>query len=584
MKNEIKRSLLLAGIFIFLFLFINIVLSSVLFIFKISISKFIAPISLILTIIIITLFLFLLKMIALKKIYNFIISIIFPILIIILAIVLNGKVIDHSYDGNTYHKATIGLLAEGWNPVYQTADEFDNQNNEKIYIDGNEISIWVNHYAKATHIFQANIYTLTGNIESGKSINTLSIIALFLVLFSFLSIKFNKTIFPFLFSLCTITPSVVCAQFLTNYIDFLLYIYMILILLSFFIIEYRHNKFELVIGMTLFIIALIMMINIKFTSFAYAGIFCLGYYIYFIFKLHNKNMTKRFFKAFTLTAAISVIIGIFIVGLSVYPKNFINKGNPFYPLFGEGKQDIITFNQPYYFEDKTAIEKYSIAMFSKVSNIVRADETEAEWKIPFTFDHQEILNIGAVDTRISGNGVLFGGIFAVSLVMLIFLSIKIYKMDKKIFILCTIPLVITIGMIFMLNESWWARYFPQTYLITLIDILYLYILKSKIFKGIMLGLITLILINNFITFYSSVKYHYELNVSTNDQIRILKENIDAECQKIVISAPTFLGAIYNIKDELKNYNIDIRLESTNKLTEYNTIMNSFIYWKWESNE
>lgn len=584
MKNELKESILLSGIFILLFIVINILFSSILFIFNISISKFIAPISLLFCIIIIFSILLKRKMLCFKKIQNIIISIILPIFLIIIMIFLNGKVLDHSYDGNTYHKSTIGLLAEGWNPLYQTAEEFDNSQDTKIYIDGDGNSLWVNHYARASHIFQANIYSLTGNIESGKAINSLSIISLFLILFSYLSLKLNKVAFPFIFSLCAVTPSVIGAQFLTNYIDLLVYIYLLILLLSFFIIEFQKDKYELRIGLILFSLSLIMMINIKFTSFAYAGIFCLGYYIYYIVKLINKKISKKFFINFTITAAISVLIGVFVVGLAVYPKNFVTNGNAFYPLFGKEKVDIITANQPYYFENKSPIEKYVISMFSKASNISRDTKEEAEYKIPFTVDDTELLSIRTTDTRISGNGVLFGGIFILAMIVLIITSIKVFKKNKKVFILCTIPIAITIAMIFLLSESWWARYFPQTYLIILVDLIYLFILKSKFFKGILIGLAVLILMNNFITLYEAIKYSYDLNLNSNNQYRILKENVDKEKNKIIVSSPIFLGTLYNIKDKLKDYQLEIKDMSIEEVQDYNILMSGLVYWKWEANE
>ena len=95
------------------------------FIFKVSISKYYVIISLILSIII-TLFLSKRENLLSEKnkLYG-IIATILPILIIFSSFYFNGKVIDTSYDGNAYQKAAIGLLKNGWNPVYETSEEFD---------------------------------------------------------------------------------------------------------------------------------------------------------------------------------------------------------------------------------------------------------------------------------------------------------------------------------------------------------------------------------------------------------------------------------------------------------------------------
>ena len=40
--------------------------------------------------------------------------------IVFICAVVSVNVYDFSYDGNTYHKTTIGLLKNGWNPIYQS--------------------------------------------------------------------------------------------------------------------------------------------------------------------------------------------------------------------------------------------------------------------------------------------------------------------------------------------------------------------------------------------------------------------------------------------------------------------------------
>ena len=583
MKQETRKCLLLVGIFLLFFIVANILISNMLFIFKIEITKFNMIIAYAITVILILLLLKKLGLSKYNKIKNIMLVIVLPTILILLSLFLNSKVMDFSYDGNTYHKATIGLLKEGWNPVYETASEFDNSRKNKIYIENSSSELWTDCYARATHIFQANAYALTGSIESGKAVNTLSILSLFLIIFSYLSLKLKKIIFPLMFASCCATYSVVSAQYLTMYIDFFVYIYLLLLLLSFFIIEFNQSEQEQNIGFLIYSLSLIMLINIKFNSFAYAGIFCLGYYIYYIIKLIKHKIEKKFFVKFTIISTVCVIIGTCIIGLSVYVKNFIEYGNPFYPLFGEDKVDIITTNQPYEFKDKSTIEKYFISMFSEVENMAQASQRETNLKIPFTIRRTELNYISAPDTRISGNGVLFSGIFIISVLLLLVTSIKMYKDNKKVFIMCSIPLTITILMILLLSESWWARYFPQTYFIILTVILYLYFLKRKMYKSFLLILITLILINNSITFIQATRYNYSLTKSANNEFRLIKENVDKENERLVIKTPIFIGSLYNISDNLKDYEIVVLKRNSDEELN-NSLMNGLAYWKWESNE
>ena len=588
MRIELKKSLLLSGIFLLLFIVFNILISNALFIVKIEITKYNMIVSLLLCIFILLWVLKKFNLLSLKKFYNIIIALILPIALIVGSLFVNSKIMDFTFDGNTYHKATIGLLKEGWNPLYETAAEFDNGRENKIYIENSSselwTELWTDCYARATHVYQANAYALTNNIESGKSINTLSIIALFLIIFSYLALRFKKIVFPSIFALCCITYSVVSAQYLTVYIDFFVYIYLLLLLFSFFVIEFRRNEKELNFGLLIYSLALLMLINIKFNSFAYAGIFCLGYYFYYIYKLIKKReKEQKFFVKFTTISAINVIVGVFIIGLSVYPKNFIEYGNPFYPLYGENKVDIITENQPAEFENLPAIEKYTRAMFSKTENMAKASGRETEYKIPFAVSKDEMNYIRMSDTRISGNGVLFSGIFIISLILLILTSIKMYHYNKKIFIMASIPLAITFLMIFLLSESWWARYFPQTYFIVLIVIFYLYLLKGKFYKVLLVVLFILVLANNGITLFKATEYSYDQNKLANNEFRLLEENVDPNNQFIVLQAPVFIGSLYDIYDNLPNYKFQL-VPPEEKIDLSNTLMNGLVLWKWQNNE
>lgn len=588
MRTEVKKSLLLSGIFLLLFIVFNILISNALFIVKIEITKYNMIVSLLLCIFILLWVLKKFNLLSLKKFYNIIIALILPIALIVGSLFVNSKIMDFTFDGNTYHKATIGLLKEGWNPLYETAAEFDNGRENKIYIENSSselwTELWTDCYARATHVYQANAYALTNNIESGKSINTLSIIALFLIIFSYLALRFKKIVFPFIFALCCITYSVVSAQYLTVYIDFFVYIYLLLLLFSFFVIEFRRNEKELNFGLLIYSLALLMLINIKFNSFAYAGIFCLGYYFYYIYKLIKKReKEQKFFVKFTTISAINVIVGVFIIGLSVYPKNFIEYGNPFYPLYGENKVDIITENQPAEFENLPTKEKYTRAMFSKTENMAKASGRETEYKIPFAVSKDEMNYIRMTDTRISGNGVLFSGIFIISLILLILTSIKMYHYNKKIFIMASIPLAITFLMIFLLSESWWARYFPQTYFIVLIVIFYLYLLKGKFYKVLLVVLFILVLANNGITLFKATEYSYDQNKLANNEFRLLEENVDPNNQFIVLQAPVFIGSLYDIYDNLPNYKFQL-VPPEEKIDLSNTLMNGLVLWKWQNNE
>lgn len=576
MKNSTKKSILLAGIFLLSFILINILISTIMYIFKVPIQKYYLLLSLLLTILTITL---LLKKVKILKKEYIIISVFLPIIIIVVAIFLNSKVYDLSWDGNNYHKPTIGFLKDGWNPLYESCSDFvERDNNLTSYIpeDKLPIDLWIDHYARATHIFQANTFAFTDNINSGKSINTIVIISVFLITFSFGSIYFNKLIFPIILGISIISYPLVGSQFLTTYIDLHVYLYLLCLIVSFLMIEYDKEDMKK-IGLILYVISLLMLINIKFTSFAYAGIYCLGFYIYYIIKLIKHRETKKFFIKFTIITIISVLIGIFIIGLSVYIKNMLEHSNPFYPLFGKNKVEIILQNQPEYFENKSAINKYFISMFSEVNNIVRSSKEKAKYKIPLTISENELIHIDAYDIRISGNGLFYSGIFIMTLLSLILLSKKIYLSNSKMAIISFITILITIILILLLSESWWARYFPQTYFLTIFAEIYLYInSKNKLSLIFLTILLTLLFHNNFYILFKVIDRNYKFTISTNSQFNEILNSVNPETEKILIKTNMYGGPLYDVKYKLKEY--DLEISELDPLESYSA-METFINWK-----
>lgn len=574
--SELSKNLFFCGIFILCFIFFNIFISSTLFIFKISINKCTSIVSLLLSSILVCYLIF-------KNCKQFkkscILTVTTSIVLITLSLFLSSKIYDNTWDGNSYHKSTIGMMTEGWNPVYEKMEEFDSTNKNSIHINKNNY-LWGNHYAKASHIFAASIVKITGKIESGKSINILSIIMLFLFIFSSLLYETKKLLSSIMFTICITTLPTITSQILTNYVDILVYIYFFQIISIFFLIDksklFKNNNELLLV----YFMSLIIAINIKFSLFGYVGIYCLGYYIWYIYRLFKKDISKKYFIKFTTLSAIGVFVAIFIVGLSVYPKNYLEYGHPFYPIRGENKVEIMIQNQPDYFKEKNNIEKFIISTFSKAANISEASGLKAEYKIPFSISDDEIKELSSCDLRIGGNGLLYSGIVTICLILLIYLLIKAYKKDKKLVFLIIIPTLITIIMIFALNESWWARYFPQLHLITLGTLLLLLLNNSKTSKYIFYVIATILLINNFITFNKCIEKSVEFTNEANNNFKILEMNSPQKCV-LNIYTKFFQGAIYNVLEREKDYSFQyIENEEYEKNSnDYNDLIGGYLKWK-----
>lgn len=568
----------ISAFFLLSFIFFNIFVSSFFFIFKISIHKSFFMISLIFSILSTSIFF---KKNDSKKI---LVAIALAILIIVFSILLNGKIYDYTWDGNSYQKATTGMLAIGWNPLYEELEKFDDNSEEQINI-GDESPIYINNYAKASNIFAANVYKFTGNIETGKAINTITIAILFLLTFSFLLYKNKTLLFAFLFSICVISYPVVCTQFLTNYIDILVYAFLYLTIFSFFMFE--EDKFVISKREILFMFFMILTlsINIKFSLFGYVGIYCLAYYIWYICRLIKGKMDKNFFKNFTYTAIISVVVGVFIIGLSVYPKNLIDHGNPFYPLYGNESVDIMTQNSPKEFKDKTPIQKFLISFFSKSSDLVETSKESIRLKIPFMVSKDELWSVGLPDVRLSGNGVWFSGIFLISLIIIVISFKDLYNKNSIESILFLLPMIVTTIMIIFLQEAWWARYFPQLYLFVLFA---LFLLNensdNKCIKSFKYVFIIALLINNFLPFQNAIKRSYKNNVACNVEFQKYESVEKPADSNLVVYTKAFNGAKFNIIDRTKEENIIFINQYPNDKTDINTFFDGKVEWRYEYEE
>lgn len=517
---------------IFILMFANLlILTSVLFLLNIPMSFFHLPISCVLAI---------LELFFIKKddIKTILISALLFVLIFISSCLISGHIYDSSADGNGYHKVAVGLLKNGWNPIYDSQEEYI----KKLNLNTKE-NVWVEHYPKATWIYGASVYSLTDNIETAKSFNLMTLIALFFVIAYLINKYYNKHIIAFLLAISACTFPIIWQQMFCLYLDGLMGLILLLLLIFFYLfVKNDTNKEYFITSAALMII----IINIKFTGLFYAGIFCLGYFIYYIItKIKNQEKVKLV--KTTLSFSIVVLIAVLIVGSNSYVKNLITEHNPLYPIIGKDKIDIITPQQPEMFADLSPIEKNFYSIFSFTANYATAfNPGTPELKIPFTVNKElEIYNI-VEDTRVGGFGLYFSGIFIIALIIIlisIIYFIKKKNYSKLIFI--GIPFTITILLMLFFGESWWARYSPQTYFLVLAAIFLLLTSNNK--KCLIIGFLLVLL-----CCYNStiiVKQMINSKIPISGQIRENLENL--ENKNVTIEKGGYVGVLFNLKD----YNI-----------------------------
>lgn len=533
MINKILNNFYNAAI-LFILMFANLlIITSALFLINIPISIFHMPISLILATVE-------LKLIRNENIKNVILSLITFLIVFLISCLLCSHVYDDSADGNGYHKFAIGLLKNEWNPIYDSQEKII----KKLNLDAEE-NLWVEHYPKATWIYGANVYKLTNNIETAKTFNLMAVFTLFFIITYLINKFFQKKLIAIMLAIGACTFPIIWQQIFCLYLDGFMGIILLLLIIYFYLFIKNDQNKEYFI-MSAFLIIIIS--NIKFTGLFYAGIFCLGYYIYYLInKIKNKDY-KSLIKT-TISFIIVLIISLLIVGSNSYVKNLITKGNPLYPIIGKNKVDIITSQQPQLFANKSPIEKNFYSIFSYTANYATTfNKGTPKLKIPFTSDiNSELLSI-VEDTRVGGFGIYFSGIFIISTIVIIvyaILKIKNKEYEKIIFI--GIPFIITILLMFFFGESWWARYSPQTYFIVLMALFIL--LTSQAKKAYVLAAILLLLcsFNSALIFRQMIK----TKIPISGQIRTNLEKL--ENKTITLKKGGFSGVQFNLIDHNIKY-------------------------------
>ena len=526
-----------SGVFLLLVMSVCLLVSSCFYYFHISLTKFHFLSSILISGIV--LYYYRNKFNISKKTVFY--SVLVGIIIMGFSIVSMTFIYDRSSDGNTYHKDAIGNLYLGWNPVYQSSSTFvDNyfKKNAKMMHD---YDIWKDHYAKANWILEANVYKLTDHIESGKAINLIFMYILFALSFAYFYKKIGiKALF---FSIVVTFNPICCNQLFTFYNDQLGASLFFLLVLALIMILDKKEK-NIFFKYSCLFLTFPIIANIKFNIMGYAMVFT---FVVMLIVLYDKYKEKLFLSAFKklfIYYLVLFVISFGIIGYSTYIKNYINNGNLFYPVYGEKKVDIITAQEPKDFLKRNSIEKFFVATFASTNNLQNGKKYKL--KIPFMVSKDELKESMSIDTRLSGYGVLFSGLLLVSIFVLITYSIKSKNIEiKKTIILFSL---LTLFIIIIISESWWARYNPTTYLVLLMA---LFVLlkenKRKVFNIIFIGLI---LINSGIILGGNLYYSFTESLKIENDFRKLKDkNINISFNNAHVT-----GIVYNLKDyDIKYY-------------------------------
>ncbi|MBR3994083.1 MAG: hypothetical protein IKI97_02255 [Clostridia bacterium] len=559
LREKTENTIFNSGVMLLLFLISTLLFNSAAFLVGLSVKPVFLPLCLLFSA---CLYFYLLK----KKDTRISINgFVLGLAVLVFFVVLSNNIYDMSFDGNWYHKASVGSLKYGWNPIYSSLADFAAMPGGVGIGNLAESAIWADHYCKAPWIVGANIYSFTGSIECAKAVNLIFAYILFSFLYRYLSKKGFSVLSSTILSVITALNPISVSQMFTFYNDGLLASAVFTLIVLLCDLSDRENDEDMSLQTVLLFSAVVFCISIKFTGLVYAAFFCFAFYVLWLVRAYKKGDFKKVLAKASAFYTVTVLVAVLFVGSSSYVKNTIEHKNPLYPLFGEESVDIMTLNQPAAFSGMSGIERLFYSIFSETSNLM--GEGELRLKRPFEVLPEEIkLTATSPDTRIGGMGPLFGGILCISLPVLVIAAVYLALKNRRCFFNALSVFLPSTLLILIIKESWWARYSPFLWLVPVAALAFVFccIRKINLYAKVPVLLFAVFLLFTSVTnvgfFALYPKMALDRTSDIKDNFTCLSVISRDSNVKIAFATYAFYGIEYNLKDNGINYTIVAQIE------------------------
>lgn len=448
-KCNLNKILLNSSLILLGFIFLDHLIVMLLYIVNSMFLPFVFPLSLAISILI---YLYTEKSLYRKeKIWTIIVS----LFVIFSSLLLSAFYFDFSWDGQWYHQSAIYHLESDWNPIFEPIRTFEKNNDTPII-----------HFPKGSWYFAASVFSTFGHFESGKCINFILLFVAFAIIYSTvrdykLSILKSITIA----SLVIINP-VVWSETTTYLVDGLLFLYLSIYIVMVFTWYSNPNKKSMLIGA----MAIVGMINVKFTGLVF---FCV---LAFFAASYGLIYKRQYLVKFIIKHVAALIISVFIFGFNPYVTNFIQRGHPLYPIMGTekfpsvfeetGEDSNEKYETPHNMCGRHLLVRMFYSNFGRPDNAPYHIEKDAKLIWPFTSSVSDWKAYHFHETRVSGFGPYFSGIFILSFILLLI----ILKVDKKSRWIVSLLFIALFSSLLFSKHFWWPRFGPQMWLIPLIPV------------------------------------------------------------------------------------------------------------------
>lgn len=478
---------------------------------------------------------------------------------------ISTYVYDFSLDGNTYHKTTIGMLKNGWNPVYESFENAALTSN--IIPSDYEWPIWYDHYPKASWIIGAAFYRLTGNIETGKCMNTLMCIAVFFMLAGRLrQYQLFGRISRIVFAFVSVINPITLPQMQSYYNDGMMQMLIYAAVISLINLSLTNEKRLCKQDWLCLFVTIHLALNIKYSGLIFIGLYCGGFYCYWLITNTCSDKKAKLRSACKIAVFYFIAVGsaICFTGSTSYMRNLIQHKNLLYTMIGSDKIEIITSMLPDEYAQKPYVIQFFMSLFSRAANISAGSELSPELKIPFTFNQSEWETGRLFDLRIGAWGLLFSGIFLISVCIIVIMLISLYhkaKNNRCVFSLVALVIFLTLVQVLFVPGLAWARYYAHLFLLPMIASgLLLYDGRNRRHCAIGWMLLVLMLLNvgNF-SYYSVERINQSQDIRHElDALASISKEQDVA---VHLNGGVYMqGYLFNLMDAGVDYGVDSNME------------------------
>lgn len=417
--------------------------------------------------------------------------------ILTLSTLISGWIYDKSWDGMGYHQIGILEMSNGWNPFYE---QLPMDVKESKYFDRPiNLNLWVNHYSKALETFSAVVMNITGNIESGKVFNILMLLAAFCsTLYLFIKLNLFSTAWNVIIAFAAAFNPITVNQLFSYYLDGAIGSAILILvsqLLVMFLEEDRRTRWT---GYISIFFTAVILVNLKFTGLLHLA--CIAF-AFLLLAIYSKR--SHLLKTFCVTMFISGLVAVGVAGFNPYVTNTIHYGHPFHPIAGENKVDVLLHMMPDALKDHNRIGKFFLSTYSRCDNFSNQNEKKLEYKLPFTFSASEAKVLQSEGIRLGGFGVLWSGIFTLTVIFGFLIAVKLRGKGRIYFLVFILGILTSVA---MNPAAWWARFVPQLWLFPVIVLVFMLVTQKHLVFQIAGKVLILTMILNSVVIAASYSY------------------------------------------------------------------------------